>query len=72
MGKNYYMHLLDGKPAYWDKVGKRLYFIPKFHDLTTSDILVRSLSTVRRHEVLYRNVGGWDLNYLRIPAGGDL
>ena len=69
MSKNYYMHLMDGKPAYYDKEDKAIYFINKYHKLQASDILCHSLGVLKRQQADYKNLGGWDLDYLRIPAG---
>ena len=71
MTKNYYMHLMDGAPAYFDKDTRELYFITQYHKLSAPDILYHSLEQLKKDQKEYRNAGNWRLSYLRIPASWE-
>lgn len=73
MIKNYYLHLMDGKPAYYDKQDRCIYFMNKYHKLT--NVLCTSLEQLRRQQkqsektraALHIDSSSWDMDYQRIP-----
>lgn len=72
------MHLMDNKPAYFDKRDKVIYFFGSHsnHRLKHTDIFVTSLNAIRKQQIQsdverkkqHIDPSSWNMSYLRIPA----
>jgi hypothetical protein len=76
MGKNLYMHLLDGKPAEYQPDGQ-ICFVGRFNTLKFEDMFVDSLDKIKRQQrasEAWRKSRGFDdsfkhqHSYIRIKA----
>lgn len=75
MIKNYYLHLMDGKPAYYDKQDRCIYFMNKYHKMD-GGVLCTSLKQLRHQQqvsektraALHIDSSTWDMDYQRLPV----